>query len=370
MRIVHLITHLRLGAGRAIVDLALQQARAGAEVVVAMADDAEGNWRSDVRLIRELTEGGARTGCIGDFFHRDTSRLRTSAARLHAAVGTWTSTVVHAHTAMGLAVARWAGAPVAIATCHGWGQDRPAAFELQDALAFTLADAIISPSRYWADRVTATVPGTDGSRMHVIPYGFDLSRYPRMERRAPNNSPRIVCVGELTHRKGQDVLIDAMPRVWARNADAELHLFGEGDLGAALRSRAQEIDPAAQRIIFRGHVADPYRELGAFDVFCLPTRSDNQPVAVIEAMLAGVPVVSTDVGGIPEMIADGAGEVVDPEMPEALADAIERVVTVDRTDAGAHVRRVACETYDVRLCASRTDDVYATHCWEVDRALR
>jgi glycosyltransferase involved in cell wall biosynthesis len=113
---------------------------------------------------------------------------------------------------------------------------------------------------------------------------------------------RIACVGELTHRKGQDVLLDAMPRIWAEAPATELHLFGDGDLADAVRARAREIDPDGRRVFVRGHVPYPYGELSGFDVFCLPTRSDNQPLAIVEALLAGVPVVATDVGGIPEMI--------------------------------------------------------------------
>jgi hypothetical protein len=127
-------------------------AGAGSDVVVGMADDAEGNWRSEARLIRELDAAGVRTLCVGDFFHRATPGLRDAAARVRAAAGSWESTVVHAHAAMGVAVAHWAGAPAVVATCHGWSPDRPPAFDLQDALALSLADAIISPSTYWARR--------------------------------------------------------------------------------------------------------------------------------------------------------------------------------------------------------------------------
>jgi hypothetical protein len=117
-------------------------AGAGSDVVVGMADDAEGNWRSEARLIRELDAAGVRTLCVGDFFHRATPGLRDAAARVRAAAGSWESTVVHAHAAMGVAVAHWAGAPAVVATCHGWSPDRPPAFDLQDALALSLADAI------------------------------------------------------------------------------------------------------------------------------------------------------------------------------------------------------------------------------------
>jgi glycosyltransferase involved in cell wall biosynthesis len=360
VRIIHLITHLRLGAGRAIVDLAMHQADAGSEVVVGMADDAEGNWRSDPRLIHELEQAGIRTLTLGDFFHRDARLLREAAARLRAAAGSWESTVVHAHAAMGVAAARWAGAPAVIATCHGWSPDRAAAFDLQDALAFSLADAIISPSAYWARRV-AELSGASGARLHVIPNGVDLRDYPAVRRDSRGgNARRIACVGELTHRKGQDVLLDAMPLIWAHEPSAELHLFGDGDLADVIRARARALDPDGRRVIVRGHVPRPYTELASFDVFCLPTRSDNQPLAIVEALLAGVPVVATDVGGIPEMITGPhAGAVVPPDAAAPLAEAVLRVGKAQRP-AAMTIRLEAEATYSLTACAARTVAVYRT----------
>jgi len=358
VRIVHLITHLRLGAGRAIVELAKHQAGSGAEVVVGMANDAEGNWRSETGLIRELEEAGVRTLWVGDFFHRDARLLREAAARLRAAAGPWEATVVHAHAAMGLAVARWAGAPAVVATCHGWSPDRAAAFDLQDALAFSLADAIISPSTFWARRVSE-LSGVGGARLHVIPNGVDLCAYPVVAHGTSRSGVlRIACVGELTHRKGQDVLLEAMPRIWAHEQAAELHLFGAGDLADAIHARARVLDPEGRRVVVRGHVAYPYGELAAFDVFCLPTRSDNQPLAIVEALLAGVPVVATDVGGIPEMIAGPhAGVVVPADAVAPLADALLLVGRAKRRDA-AIIRAEAEATYSLDVCAARTMAVY------------
>ena len=83
MRIVHLITHLRLGAGRAIVDLAVHQAsHRGHDVLVVVADDAEGGWRSDPAMLEELRASGVGVHTAGDFFHRDPVLLDAAAVRL------------------------------------------------------------------------------------------------------------------------------------------------------------------------------------------------------------------------------------------------------------------------------------------------
>ena len=365
MRIVHLITHVRLGVGRAIADLAVHQAsRAGHEVLVVIADDAEGGWRSDPALLEELRGAGVAVRAAGDFFHRHAARLGEAAVRLREIVGAWDErTVVHSHTAPGIAVARWSGARRVLATCHGWSLDRPAEYLLQDALAFSLADAIVSPSTYWAERVAA-LPGQP--QVDVIPYGFDLSRYrglvPKTEARA---AARIACVGELTARKGQDVLLEAMPGVWEALPQAELHLFGDGDLRPALEARLRALDPPRCRVFLHGHVSAAYRRLPEYDLLVLPTRSDNQPVAIVEAMLAGLPIVSTTVGGIPEMIDQAAcGETVPPEEPAALAAGVLDVLArADLAAMAARGRSFASATYDVARSAAVHQPLYDGVTW-------
>jgi glycosyltransferase involved in cell wall biosynthesis len=361
MRIVHLITHLRLGAGRAIVDLAVHQAsRAGHRVLVVVAADAEGGWRSDPGMAEELRAAGVAVGAAGDFFHRDPALLDRAATQLRALVGPWdAATVVHCHTAPGIAVARWAGAHRVIATCHGWSLERPAEYVLQDALAFSLADAIVSPSTYWADRVAA-LPGHP--TVAVVPYGFDLTRYADLvPGDGTRGSARIACVGELTARKGQDVLLEAMPAVWAARPDAELHLFGDGDLRPALEARRRTFGADATRVFLHGHVTAPYRGLPGYDLLVLPTRSDNQPVAIVEGMLAGMPIVSTAVGGIPEMIDQaGCGETVAAERADALSAGVLRVLArADFRSLGARGRAFAASTYDVGASAVRHEAIYA-----------
>ncbi|MEO7272794.1 MAG: glycosyltransferase family 4 protein [Vicinamibacterales bacterium] len=360
MRIVHLITHLRLGAGRVIVDLAVHQAtHAGHRVMLVVSADAEGGWRSDPLMAAELRAAGVAVGTTGDFFHRDPARLDHAATRLRSLIGAWdANTVVHSHTAPGIAVARWSGAPRVIATCHGWSLDRPAEYVLQDALAFSLADAIVSPSTYWAERVAA-LPGHP--RVEVVPYGFDLSRYVDVIPQAgTRGSARIACVGELTARKGQDLLLDAMPAVWAARPDAELHLFGDGDLRPALEARVRTLGADGSRVFLHGHVVAPYRTLPNYDLLVLPTRSDNQPVAIVEAMLAGMPIVSTIVGGIPEMIDQaGCGETVPSDRSDALSAGMLRVLArPDFPSLGARGRAFASSAYDVGSSAVRHEAIY------------
>ena len=329
-------------------------------MLVALSADADADWASDPALVAELETGHVPVRWIGDTFHRDPLALADAARALKTLTGTWTDlTVAHAHTAMTGAVACWAGARRIAVTCHGWNLRRPAEHDLQDALALTLVDAVISPSSDWAKRLE-TLPGID--HVTVIPNGFDLSRYPALPRHVERGPrpPRIVCVGELTHRKGQDVLVRAMPLLWRTCSGATLDVVGDGDMAADLQRLAHGVDAGGDRIRFSGHLPRPYASLADADVFCLPSRSDNQPVAIVEALLAGLPVVSTRVGGIPEMI-DGAqaGEIVPAESPEALAEALERVLArSDREELSQRTRDFARHQYGVAVMADRIEALY------------
>ena len=363
MRIVHLIPQLRFGAGRYVVDLAARQAHAsgGDGVLVLVSADAEPPYQSDQRLVAELRGLGVRVAIAGDFFHRTVRGLRDGARQISGTAGIGEPWLAHAHTAMAAAVARIAGAHAVVGTCHGVAQGRPEAVDLQDALAWQVCDAVTSPSRHWAARLT------DGFAVEhpiVMPYGLDLATYPRRERqmRAASQTIRLIAVAEQTRRKGLDVLIEAMPTVWRRQPGVECHFFGEGDESDNLRAQAARVGGAGARFVFHGHQPRPYDRLGEFDLFVLPTRSDNQPIAAIEAMLAGLPAVVTDVGGLGELVRDGAcGWVVPSDDPAALAGAIAEAVAADptaRAALGASGEAFARRQFDVDSAVAAMQAVY------------
>ena len=320
-------------------------------------------------MIAELRHAGVGVVTIGDMFNRNAEALHVASVHLKDyAFGFAERTVIHSHMAMGIVVAKDAGAPTVVSTCHGWNPNRPPYQDLQDARAFTMANAVTSPSTYWAERVSRL---SGISNVNVLPYGFDLRRYPELDAAARRGvlavgdgmarrrgkpysrlTRRIICLAELTARKGQDVLISAMPRVWETQPDVELYLAGDGDARESLRAQAREIDPEEQRILFRGFVEKPYRMLHHFDLMCLPTRSDNQPVSIVEAMLAGLPVVSTTVGGIPQQIEMGNGGVcVPPDDAEALASALVFQLDSGSRNNGNDVRQI----FDIR---NHVSDMY------------
>jgi glycosyltransferase involved in cell wall biosynthesis len=356
--ITHLIPHLRFGAGRYVTDLAVAQSRRGATVRVGLSDDLEeSTWQSDPSFLAELAAADVTWGILGDFFHRDLELLKTASARLRAVKWLDSPGVLHSHTAVGTAVGRWAGGRTVVTTCHGWDVGRPAAFDVQDAFAFSLADRVMSPSRAWAARVSSLTAGLD---VAVLPLGVDLARYPAAA--TPHTGqPRIVCVGELCRRKGQDLLLAAMPTVWQRHPLAQVALLGRGEEESRLRELAAAVDPGRSLVSFAGHVPRPFEELGRADVMCLPSRSDNQPVSIIESALSGCPVVAADVGGIAELLElVGQGSCVPPGDVEAIGQAISAIL--DERDGWRSARVPAAEraraVFGIDAHADRIEQLY------------
>lgn len=153
---------------------------------------------------------------------------------------------------------------------------------------------------------------------------------------APPPRMRIVSVGRRVPKKGFDVLVDALALLRDRGVDAELVIAGEpGDEDAALAERVARHD-LGDRVDVRGTVTqrqllDLYRHSSVFALACRVVGDgdrDGIPNVLVEAMAAGLPAVSTDVSGIPELIEDGVnGLLVPQDDAGALADALGRLAT-------------------------------------------
>lgn len=190
----------------------------------------------------------------------------------------------------------------------------------------------------------------------------DLLREAPARRVEPTGRFRVLGVGRRVAKKGFDLAVDAVAGLLARGIEAELLLAGpEGEVDGELR-RCVRDRGLRDRVRFLGPVSQSelLRLLGEADAFCLPCRvladgdRDGIPNVLVEAMAAGVPVVSTRVSGIPELVRDGAnGILVEPEDAGALADALARLATNEglrRTLAEGGVRTVR-EHFDGRRLA-------------------
>jgi glycosyltransferase involved in cell wall biosynthesis len=138
-------------------------------------------------------------------------------------------------------------------------------------------------------------------------------------------------VGRLTSEKGADVLLEGLTAV--RDLPLRVSVVGTGGQLPALRSRAEALGLGAV-LTWHGAVPDAERIMAAFDVFVLSSRTEGTPIVLFEAMAAGVPIVATRVGGVPDVLAEREALLVPPEQPGALADALRAVFADPASAAG------------------------------------
>jgi glycosyltransferase involved in cell wall biosynthesis len=229
---------------------------------------------------------------------------------------------------------------------------------LHRALLRRLPRTIVAISEAVRRRALALL-GVAPERVVTVRNGVDVDRFrtPARDRAAvraefaiPEGAPLLLAVGALGRCKGQDLLIDAL----ARTGSAPFALVvGEGGARARLEEHAASLGLAA-RIRFAGGRDDVRELLHAADLFVHPARWEGFGRVVAEAMAAGRPLIATRVGGIPEIVADGAtGRLVEPERPDRLAHAIDELLA-DRELArtfGAAAQRFAARELDAAVTA-------------------
>ncbi len=125
------------------------------------------------------------------------------------------------------------------------------------------------------------------------------------------------CVARLVPQKGLPDLVAAAARIGAAEPRAAFVVVGDGPQRASVEAAARRCDA---RVCFTGERSDVADLLAAVDVFALASRWEGTPIAVLEAMSAGLPIVATAVGGVPGIVVDGeTGVLVPPGAPDALA---------------------------------------------------
>jgi glycosyltransferase involved in cell wall biosynthesis len=220
--------------------------------------------------------------------------------------------VVHTHNPhaliYGAPAGRLAGATV-IHSKHGMNPDKPRRQWLRRAAA-RLVDAYVAVTPTLAEQAIGQ-GDCDVSRLHVIPTGIDCVRFaPNRDRRREvraqlgisDDAWVVGAVGRLAPEKDYALLVDAMAPLLC-NA-RRLVLVGDGAERNALRARIDGI-PGRAWVHMVGERRNVENLLAAFDAFALTSRTEGLPLVLLEAMATGLPVVSTAVGGIPDLVEDG-----------------------------------------------------------------
>jgi glycosyltransferase involved in cell wall biosynthesis len=230
------------------------------------------------------------------------------------------------------------------------------------------ASFVTTCSRFHVDYLRRRYPGAADARIEVIHYGIDPVRFPPAERAAAD-SPLFLGVGRLVETKGFHTLIEACSVLNERGMSPACVIVGAGVEEARLKRLASQ-KGLADRVSFTGAL-QPSDILKWYDrAHCLVMPScvrnndrDGMPNVLIEAMARGLPVISTRVSGIPELVRHGeTGLLVNPDRPLELADAMAAVAG-DRDLAGRlgrAGRELVLAQYDIHRSAKRLMELFAT----------
>jgi glycosyltransferase involved in cell wall biosynthesis len=166
-------------------------------------------------------------------------------------------------------------------------------------------------------------------------------------------------IGRLSQEKAPDVMVEALAAC-ALN-DVVLSMIGSGPMEAQLRALARE-QRVAHRIRWHGAVPEASRYLSAFDAVLLTSWTEGTPIVLLEAMTAGVPVITTAVGGVPDVVSDQEALLVPPGRPTAVARAIEGLFSdQEASDRRArNAERRVIHDFAVRPWVERYRTVYAS----------
>lgn len=213
----------------------------------------------------------------------------------------------------------------------------------------------VAISDFGRSQLMTLAPENRWKDIHVIRCGLDPAEFGEAQSLQTSGEPHILCVGRLVHLKGQSLLIRASAQLLARGIPTRVTLVGDGPKRAELEELATWLGVGA-RIRFTGSVGqDHIRALyAAADVFCLPSMAEGLPVVLMEAMALAVPVVTTRIMGIPELVEDGhTGLLVSPGNLDHLVEVLARILGDPelRAHLAAHGRTRVLEEFNVNESA-------------------
>jgi glycosyltransferase involved in cell wall biosynthesis len=328
-------------APRTVLHLSSSSGPGGAETVVAniAAGLDQTRFRSVVGLFRDgwLRERCERLGLETHILPMkgmlDLHWLR----RVHGLLRDRRVALIHAHefgaNTWGTMAGRLARRPV-VATVHGRSYYADSGRRRLAYRVVSHAATMVAVSED-VRRFVMEAAGVSGRRLRVVHNGIgsfsavspDALASARASLGILDGAPVLTVVGSLYPVKGHRHLLDAMPQILSTCPSTVVLVAGRGDCEAALRAQAGSLG-IESRVRFLGLRSDIPVLLALGDVFVQPSLSEGLSIAILEAMAAARPVVTTRVGGNPELVVDGeTGLLVEPAHPRALADAVLQVLT-------------------------------------------
>lgn len=324
--ILHILAPANVGGLESVVEnLATGQATRGQAVGVAAIVEPE---NEDGEFVARIRNRGIPVRAVVIPHRAYLEEVR----KLRELLAACTPRVVHTHgyraDVIAGAVARWGGYPT-VSTVHGFirGSLKGRFFQWLQRRSLREFDAVAAVSNPLGRELRES--GLASGKVHVVRNAWSNSAeiLGRGEARKllglPADGFVVGWVGRVSREKGPDVLLSSLPEIEIPRL--QVSIIGTGRERPALERRVMELGLESV-VSFHGLIPDAAELYRAFDVFVLSSRTEGTPISLFEAIGAGIPVVATKVGGVPDVVRHGEdGLLVPPEDPAALAGAVRSV---------------------------------------------
>ncbi len=347
------------GSERHLLALLPALAARGADVAFLGLDDPRGDAEP---VYAELEQAGIPCSRLPAPRDLDPA-LAVRAAR---AVRSQRPDIVHTHLVHADvygALAAAAGGAALVSTKHNDDPFRAGTFRHVDRLLARRAASVICITDSLA-RFNAVRVGIPPDKLVVIHYGLDApparwGENPEIE--LPPGARLLLGIGRLAEQKGYETAIRALPQILSDEPRAVLVVLGEGPERGRLEALARDLGVEGA-LLLPGRAGDVSAWLGRAELFVHPCRWEGFGLVLLEAMLAGLPIVASEVSSVPEIVSDGeTGLLVPPGEPDAFARAVTAVLAdpARRGALGEAGRTRAHERFSVARMAERTLEVYS-----------
>jgi glycosyltransferase involved in cell wall biosynthesis len=355
VRIVQLLETLEVGGmERLAVDLALRQRAGGHEVSVYCLFGA-GPLRAELD----------RAGIPVVEFHKERRSRASLVWSMAMQLRRDRAEVVHGHNPgvhhFAAAAKRAAGVPVCINTRHGAISSKAEAYQ----------ERYFRWVERWTDHVVFVCDSArkllaprlryPPAKCSVILNGISYEPFVRHPASPGSQRPgiRFGTIGRLVAAKDHACLIEAFATVGARLPEADLRIYGYGPLEGDLRRQIERLGLEG-RVRLEGRTQDPARVLESLDIFVLSSLNEGLPLVILEAMAAGLPIVSTRVGGVPEVAPEGSTAwLCDPgDAPKLAAAMLCAAESPELAAMGDAARRLALANYGTAQMSRRYEQLY------------
>jgi glycosyltransferase involved in cell wall biosynthesis len=232
------------------------------------------------------------------------------------------------------------------------------------------ATKVVTVSEYHRRYIDKLCPAIRAEDIEVVHYGVDSQTFRPLPGRPSNRPLRIISVGRLTEKKGHTFLVDACAVLRQRGSEFQCSIVGGGGVAArnALEQRIQSLGLQNHVRLLgalgESDILELYQTSDVFALACITAKNgdqDGMPNVLLEAMACELPVVTTPIAGIPELVEDGVnGRLVPPSDARSLADAIQELLQNEplRHTFGKSGRERIMQDYDIDMNAQRLARVF------------